>query len=67
MAGNKEGAAKIRQKQIERYGSYEAYLQAMRERASLGGKNGLKENRTFYKDRELAKRASDIANGKINE
>lgn len=40
MANNKQGGAKFVQTMIEKYGSYEAYRQAMRERGSTGGKNG---------------------------
>lgn len=40
MAGNKQAGQKTVATMIEKYGSYEAYRQAMRERASKGGKNG---------------------------
>lgn len=38
--GSIEGARKARQKQIEKYGSLEAYQEALRKRASKGGKKG---------------------------
>ena len=37
MANNKKGGATLVETMIEKYGSYEAYKQAMRERASKGG------------------------------
>lgn len=37
MAGNKQSGRKLVATMIEKYGSYEAYRQAMRERASKGG------------------------------
>ena len=38
--GSREGALKARQKQIEKYGSYEAYREYLRTIASKGGANG---------------------------
>ena len=37
MANNKKGGATLVATMIEKYGSYEAYKQSMRERASRGG------------------------------
>ena len=37
MAGNKQAGQKTVATMVEKYGSYEAYRQAMRERASKGG------------------------------
>lgn len=40
MAGNNQSGQKLVATMIEKYGSYEAYKQSMRERGSNGGKNG---------------------------
>lgn len=40
MAANKQSGRTLVATMIEKHGSYEAYRQAMRERASRGGKNG---------------------------
>lgn len=40
MANNKTGGVKLVETMIAKYGSYEAYKQSMRERASKGGKIG---------------------------
>lgn len=37
MAGNKQSGRKLVATMIEKYGSYEAYRQSMRERAAKGG------------------------------
>ena len=42
MANNKKSSATLVETMIEKYGSYEAYKQSMRERAKKGGKNGNK-------------------------
>ena len=65
MANNKNGGTKLVETMIEKYGSYEAYKQAMRERASKGGKNGNKRTNPNYSggfagDNELAKRAGSL-------
>lgn len=44
----KKGGATLVQTMIEKYGSYEAYRQSMRERASRGGKNGTKKINPDY-------------------
>lgn len=40
MTNNKSGGQKAKQTLIKKYGSYEAYLEKMRENARKGGKNG---------------------------
>lgn len=58
MAGTREGNLKVRQKLIEKYGSYEAYLQKMRENAGVGGKKSKGGGfANGEKGRELARRA----------
>lgn len=39
MANNKDGGAKLVETMTKKYGSYEAFRESMRERASKGGKN----------------------------
>ena len=65
MAGNTKTGQALVATMIEKYGSYEAYRQAMRERASKGGRNGNKKLNPDYSggfagDKELAKRAGAI-------
>lgn len=53
-----EGIKKRRDKLIERYGSYEAYLEQNRKNASLGGKKGGKVSKGNFKCDP--KRASEL-------
>lgn len=53
--GTKEGAAKALAKALEKNPNHMSLIQ------SKGGKSVKKENRAFYKDRDLAKRASKIS------
>ena len=48
MAGNKKSGKTLVETMIEKYGSYEAYKQSMRERAYKGGKNGNKAANPNY-------------------
>lgn len=48
MAANKQSGQTLVATMIEKHGSYEAYRQAMRERASKGGKNGNKKLNPKY-------------------
>lgn len=50
MANNKQGGAKLVETMIKKHGSYEAYKQSMRERASRGGKNGNTGGFAFNRD-----------------
>lgn len=55
MAGTLEGAKKMREASIKRFGSEEAYREWMRSIASKGGKLG--RTGGFYANRELAREA----------
>jgi uncharacterized protein len=63
VAQTKEGAAKARIKMVSKYGSEEAYLKAMKERAARGGRNG--NTGGFKANPELARVAGAIG-GRIS-
>lgn len=67
MGNTPEGRQKVRQTMIAKYGSEELYLEFMRSIAAKGGKLREKEDRPFYKDRELARRAGAIGRKNRNE
>lgn len=48
MAANKQSGQALVATMIKKHGSYEAYKQSMRERASRGGKNGNKRLNPDY-------------------
>lgn len=65
MAGNKQSGRTLVETMTKKYGSYEAFRESMRERASKGGRNGSKKINPNYSggfagDNELAKRAGSL-------
>ena len=63
MAGSKAGAAKMKQTMIDRFGSEEAWREAMRNNGSKGGKrssNLLGNAGGFAVNRELAREAGKV-------
>lgn len=69
MGGTGEGARKMRQKMIDKYGGEEAYREEMRVRASKGGRRTAQtrapEDYPFARDKELAKRAGQLKKGEV--
>lgn len=62
MAGSKEGAAKARLKEIEKYGSEEAWRQVMRERGAKADRTTPRGFAVIDKERvrEISRKAAKI-------